>query len=305
MWIIFQEGKMMNKIKKLWLKIIGKYKPWSIGVFRVDKESLFELNSLIPKQPTIDAKDIKDCKASFVADPFLVKEAGKIYCFFEIKDEDKNKGVIGVSSSNDGVNFIYEKIVLEEPFHLSYPSIYKVDGVYYMIPESGANRDIRLYEATNFPHEWRLKKVLLQGENYADSTMVYHDDMWYMFVSRNTNDTLEIFYSKTLDGDYIAHAQNPIYIDNKKYARNGGSIIQKDTKLYRLAQDCQNRYGEKLYLIKVINLSPNEFNEEIIKEILSPKLGIGWNTKKMHHLSFIDIDDSYLVAVDGEGYNKR
>jgi hypothetical protein len=305
MWIIFQKGKIVNRIKKMWLKIIAKRKLWSIAVLRVDKESLFELDSLIPKKPTINAKDINDCEASFVADPFLVKEAGKIYCFFEIKDKDKDKGIIGVSSSNDGVNFIYEKIVLEEPFHLSYPSVYKIDGAYYMIPESGANSDVRLYEATNFPYEWRLKKVLLHGENYADATMVYRDDMWYMFVSKNTNDTLKIFYSKTFDGDYIAHAKNQIYIDNKKYARNGGGIIQKDGKLYRFAQDCQNRYGEKLYLIEIINLSPNEFKEEIIKEILSPKLGIGWNTKKMHHLSCVDIDDCYLVAIDGEGYRKR
>lgn len=293
---------MINQIKKIILKVIAKKRAWSIGIFSISKTSLFEIESFIPNEPTITALDITDCKASFVADPFLIKENGIIYCFFEIKDKIKNKGVIGVSSSQDGINFDYQKIVLEEQFHLSYPSIYAINGEHYMIPESGENNDVRLYKANDFTYDWKLEKILLQGKAYADATITFYENRWYMFVSENTHDKLEVFYSDTIDGTYQPHSQNPIYTNNLQYARCGGTIIKYQNNIYRFGQDCHKRYGEKLYLLKIETLTPSNFKEKRLKLMTNVQMRLIWNARKMHHASYLELENFYLVAMDGEGF---
>ena len=62
------------------------------------------------------------------ADPFFVNG----YVFAEIMKE--GKGIIAVAESwEKTLDFIP---VLEEKFHLSYPNVFRHDGVWYMIPEA-------------------------------------------------------------------------------------------------------------------------------------------------------------------------
>ncbi|HHH19371.1 MAG TPA: hypothetical protein ENK86_02495 [Campylobacterales bacterium] len=292
----------MDIIKKIALKLIGKKTPWSIGIVSIAKAEALALDAVVPMQPAITASQVTDCHASFVADPFLIKKDETIYCFFEIKDKTKNKGVISVSYSEDGIHFTYKGIVLEEPFHLSYPSIYMVDGEYYMIPESSENGEVRLYKAKKFPYEWAYQKTLLSGKDWVDATVTHHEGRWYMFVSQSDNQSLYIYHSDRFDGAYQPHPLNPIYSDNRYDARPGGSILHHQNKLYRFGQDCHRRYGERLYLLEIETLSPTAYQEKRIKSILSGQSGFRWNARKMHHACYLDIGDNYLVAMDGEGY---
>lgn len=289
-------------MKKIALKLVGKKTSWSIGIVSVAKTDALSLDAVVPMEPTITSSQVTDCNASFVADPFLIKKDETIYCFFEIKDKIKNKGVIGVSHSEDGVNFIYDCIILEEPFHLSYPSIYLVEGEYYMIPESSENGEVRLYKAKNFPYEWRYQKSLLIGKDWVDTTVTHYDGRWYMFVSQTHNQSLYIYYSEQFDGEYQSHPLNPIYSHNTYHARPGGLILHHQNKLYRFGQDCHRRYGERLYLLEITTLSPMEYKEKQIKPILSAQSYFRWNARKMHHACYLDMGDNYLVAMDGEGY---
>ena len=66
------------------------------------------------------------------ADPFVFSFENKTVLFFELFIEEINKGVIGVSEY-DGSGFSQPKIVIEEPYHLSFPCVFEMNDILYML----------------------------------------------------------------------------------------------------------------------------------------------------------------------------
>jgi len=67
-----------------------------------------------------------------------------------------NQGNIGYATSDNGLDWTYQQIVLDEPYHLSYPYVFEWQGDYYMVPESYQVNSILLYRAVNFPTDWEF-----------------------------------------------------------------------------------------------------------------------------------------------------
>jgi hypothetical protein len=88
--------------------------------------------------------------------------------FFEVLKRANSQGGIGYAESEDGKKWEYKKIIIDEPFHLSYPYMFKWEGSYCRIPESQEDLSIRLYRATSFPGEWQFVKSIINGEYCVD-----------------------------------------------------------------------------------------------------------------------------------------
>lgn len=108
---------------------------------------------LIPgaANPVLTAADVTDFTADYVADSFMFHEGNTWYMFFEAGHYSPEKTEIGLATSSDGFSWSYQRIVLSEPFDLAYPYVFKWEGTYYLIPETYAMNQVRLYKATNFP----------------------------------------------------------------------------------------------------------------------------------------------------------
>ena len=60
-----------------------------------------------------------------------------------------DKGSIGVSVHDERHDaWHFRSIVLDEPFHLSYPYVFDHESETYMIPEAKGSNSVRLYRAT-------------------------------------------------------------------------------------------------------------------------------------------------------------
>ena len=173
-----------------------------------------------------------------------------------------------------------------------------------MIPESGENKSIDIYKATEFPYKWEKYKTILEGNDFADPTLINYLGIWYLFVSNSSHNILNIYYSDTFDGTYKAHKKNPIYDNNLAISRPAGSLFEYNNNLYRTAQSCEDGYGKKLHFLKINFLTPNDFSEEIIKTII-PNGCISWYSTHIHHFSFIENNNNYLCAFDGKGFMYR
>ena len=275
---------------------------WSIGIY--EGPSPLELSPISSTpSPVLTAKDILDIPARFVADPFLLRVENSWYLFFEILNDSTNQGDIGYATSDNGLDWTYQQIVLDESYHLSYPYVFEWQGDYYMVPETYKKNSIRLYRAMNFPTEWKVVTTLVEGLPYVDASPFYYNDIWWMFSATTSNDTLHLYYADELTGPWVEHLSSPVVMGNRNIARPGGRVIQFNGRLLRITQDGFPTYGNQVRAFEITTLSKSDYAEsEVPESPLQSATGSGWNADGMHHIDSLRLPSGvWLAAVDGIG----
>lgn len=237
-------------------------------------------------------------KDKFWADPHAAQVNGVYYIFIEEFLRTKNKGHISVIEVDELGRWKPPVTVLEKSYHLSYPFIFKWNDRFYMVPESRENKTIDLYECIDFPHKWVFKKCLMRDVSAVDTTLIYHSNKWWLFTAIAENEAaapnveLFLFYTDNLlDGEWRAHAQNPIVSDVKR-ARPAGSLFMEDGKLFRPSQDCSKAYGYGFDLNEVEVLSECEYRE---KRIISCRPD--WDKKILATHTYANFGDLTVIDV--------
>jgi hypothetical protein len=219
-------------------------------------------------------KKIIPPKDRFWADPHVVFKDNKYYIFFEELLYSTNKGYISVLTMDQDGNYGPPEVVLERPYHLSYPFVFEYDDEMYMIPESIANNTIELYHCVEFPTKWEFKMNLMTGVKAVDATLVEHDEKWWMFVGMVDNegasasDELFLFSADNpLTTDWQPHPANPIVSDCKS-ARPAGRLFTTDGRLYRPSQDCSTLYGHGFNLSEIAVMDADNYSETLVSKAL-------------------------------------
>lgn len=206
---------------------------------------------------------------SLLADPFLFVKGDELFLFYEHQDKwIGGKGRLCMRKTRDLKVWSDEVDVLVEPFHLSFPWVFEEGGKVYMLPETGGDRSIRLYEAEDESlTRWRLVKKLMEDElPWGDSCIYKKEGTYYLFTSHDVHSKQgqHLFTSSSLMGPYKEHPMSPIY-EGRDGGRNAGSIIEHEGNLYRPVQICVNSYGEQTSIMKIEKLTPNEYKESLFK----------------------------------------
>ncbi len=282
------------------LKSVKQSDIWSIGIYEgTDPFKVADIKGV--SNPILTSKEVTDVNARFVADPFLIRHDKKLYLFFEVLNDEKNRGEIGYAESTDGREWKYKKIILRESFHLSYPYVFKHQNQYYLIPESYQDLSVRLYQAKSFPEQWEYMGNILKGDHFVDPSIFFYNGKWWLFAATTSNDVLNLFYSEELLGEWKAHPMNPIVKNNKHIARPGGRVTLINNELYRFAQDDFPYYGIQIFVFKIIELTETTYKEKIVDNhpIVSKTGNGGWNGKGMHHIDLMEFENKWIAAVDG------
>lgn len=273
---------------------------WSIGIAQ-GSSPLALSERVTPANPILTWRAFQQPDSAFVADPFLVSASGRWHLFFELFNTKNSRGEIGLATSLDLHTWTFQKVVLAEPFHLSYPFVLQEGETHFMIPESRAAGGIRLYRATKFPTEWVFERTLIEGA-YSDASPVFFNGKWWLFAARAPYD-LFIFYADSIRGPWKEHAKNPIYVADPSKARPGGRPVVVDGALVRFAQDNRDGYGRKVRALIVEELSATEFSERVAEPdpLFGPK-GAHWSRNGMHHVAPTRAPDgAWIAAIDGNG----
>ncbi|MFC6974691.1 hypothetical protein ACFQL1_08345 [Halomicroarcula sp. GCM10025709] len=236
---------------------------WSIGV----TDSPIEAVVADPAGTDFEWFPLPDSRR-FVADPFPVRIDGEPYLLFEEFPFDTAKGVISALSLDDDLSFDNTEVVLEQPFHLSYPYAFVHDGSTYVTPEMAEGNEIRLYELHG-PTEWDHVETLVPDVMGIDPTVVRHDGRWWLFFTLlddlpETN--LHVYHAPTLRGEWVPHANNPVKTDVRS-VRPAGTPWTEDGTLYRPGQYCAGGYGKRVVVNRVDRLTPTAFEETVVGEL--------------------------------------
>jgi hypothetical protein len=275
---------------------------YSIGILK--GPSPLALAATGESNPVLTRDDVPDVLAVYVADPFMVRADGTWHMFFEILTwrPGAKKGEIALATSRDGERWEYRGIVLSEPFHLSYPNVFRCGSDHYMVPESASAGAVRLYRADPFPSRWSFVGDLIRGPGHVDSTVFEHDGSWWMFTETDTRrGTLRLFRSNEITGPWVEHPQSPVVASDLRVARPAGRVVTADGRLLRFAQDCRTAYGSSVSAIEIAELSPKHYRErDAGSGPLLAASGRGWNAEGMHQIDAHQLEDgSWIACVDG------
>lgn len=244
---------------------------FSIRIFEQSPESSpFSMKGGVTLLQIDSNKSLFNPSATVIlADPFLFVRNGMLYLFYERLEKWFGTGRLCMRSTFDLLNWSDEVDVLSEPFHLSFPFVFEDNGKVYMLPETGGDKSIRLYEAEDETlSKWRLvKKLMENNEPWYDSVLYKKDGLYYLFTGLDDNVFQEehLFVSENLTGPYEEHPASPIY-NGRDGGRNAGSIIESPEGLFRPVQICINGYGEQTSVMKIETLSPTEYKEILYKK---------------------------------------
>jgi hypothetical protein len=274
---------------------------WSIGIYTGDTFTDLHGPPGI-NNPVLTCESVSDVPATFVADPFMVRHAGNWHMFFEVMNRQTGKGEIGLATSVDGFAWSYQRIVLAEPFHLSYPYVFEFNNEHYMVPETLGAGAVCLYQADSFPTSWRIVGRLFDG-SYSDPSLFQYHERWWAFVCATPyqHDTLRLYSAAELLGPWQEHMLSPIVQGNRHNARPGGRVLVMAERVVRFAQDCVPSYGSQLRAFEISQLTPDSYLEsELPQSPILTASGIGWNAQGMHHIDPQRLPDGrWLACVDG------
>lgn len=248
------------------------------------------------RRPVSVSTVLRPPSSAFWADPFFLRRGARTWVVFEELPFDTNRGhIAAMEIDGSGHAIARPQVVLKEPWHLSYPFLWNEEGRDYMIPESGANRDLALYEFVGEGRQWRRRATLISGWRLADATVARHDGRLWMFATCGDDgafmdDTLHVYWANRIEGPWHPHALNPVKVDASS-SRPAGSMWVSDGFLHRVVQDCSSTYGGRVRCMRIVRLTPDEFEEEPVSGWSPPEFESSepWHTfNSIGNLTVID-----------------
>ncbi|UPM44803.1 glucosamine inositolphosphorylceramide transferase family protein [Halocatena salina] len=253
--------------------------------------------------PVLRGSDVTDYGAvDYVADPFLFVEDGTWHMFFEILNASRDDDApIGHATSQNGLDWTYDQVVMANRYHQSFPLTWKHRGSYYMTISYG--KRVELYKSRQFPTSWRyIGNAIDVGYYCHDPTFIRYDGRWWLFTDRGSRNVM-VYHSTDLEREgWTPHEQNPVVTDRLQAGRQGGRPIVVDGQLFLYFQDCVENYGDAIRCYEVTELSPSTYaDQEVAGSPVLHEFGTGWANNGMHTFDpwWRGPEKGWRCAVDG------
>ena len=241
-------------------------------------------------------KRINVSKGFWCADPLIFRDGDNTFLFFELFDKKKDKGSIACLSIKEILSNEYF-IVMEEPFHLSFPFVFRDGENYYMIPETGSANNVGIYKAEVFPNKWIKERDILTNVLACDSILYHSSNKTYLlssFLRDNAIYASNKLFELNNDFEISCEVSESAY--SNEGIRNGGPLFEFENHFYRPGQyGVRGDYGKALYIWefdlktgKDIKISSKIETEQYVFEDDTPKQGIH-TYSSCEEYEFIDV----------------
>lgn len=207
-------------------------------------------------------------KNVWYADPILAEHDGKTFLFYEAVNHDH--GRIEVAEVLEDCTLGESTVVLEDDCHYSYPFVFHWEGNWYMIPESSASNQVRLYRCVDFPAKWEMVTVLLR-EHSVDTTVFEKDGQLFLLtylLCPGSERVKPQAYKLDLGERIQATPMEWADYDELK-CRGAGPVFRVGDKEIRPAQSSDaDRYGNSVLLYEIRDCDQSYMEE--LKGELTP-----------------------------------
>ena len=218
--------------------------------------------------------------------------------FVELKGE--KDADIALFTSPDGWDYQYKGVVLDEPFHLSFPQVFRHNDKFYMLPETSQAENVILYKATNFPYSWKKVDTLIKNRKLKDPAILLSPDL-NLIVTVDDHMQQFMFTADSLNGTWKEAENYTGRLGNE--TRPGGRFFALNGNYYLPVQDRKYGYGSAISIFQLVNENDRLELKREEKEYLDPQENIKWFNRGMHQLDIQKLDNGYYMVYDGD-YNK-
>lgn len=287
----------MNRILS---KYIDKlfFKKWIIGICHGNIEDII-------RSKTFDLDInwlLREPFDKFYGDPFPVSfQDGNVKILLEEYDYSDDYGKISTMTFDRDFKKVNHRILLDTKSHLSYPFVFKENNKTYVFPEARKSGKLACYEYDSINESIHFKQNILDLP-LLDSTILKHDNSYWIFGTLSENDTdykLSVFFSDSLLGPYTPHPSNPVK-SGLNGTRSAGSFIEIDEIIYRPTQNCEEEYGKSITINRVTELNQiNVIEEPYMTICIDEKNRYSYGMHKIHTINVID----NIIVVDGMNWN--
>lgn len=236
---------MKKPFFEVWKKLF--YSPYffTIAIRKKQKRNLLEDTSfradfVMPASPD-----------KWYADPILAEYHGKTYLFYEAVVRDH--GHIEAAEILEDGTLGKSAVILKDDCHYSYPFVFLWKDNWYMIPESSASNQVRLYRCVDFPAKWELMDILLH-QKAVDTTVFEKNGQLFLLtylLCPGSERVKPQAYKLVLDGTTaLTPIEWPDYDELK--CRGAGPVFRAGDKVIRPAQSSEDeRYGNSVVLYEI------------------------------------------------------
>lgn len=253
---------MKNPFFEIWKKLF--YSPYffTIAIRKKQGRSLLEDASFRAEYVMPAAPE------TWYADPILAEHNGKTFLFYEAVNNDH--GRIEVAEVLADCSLGKPNVILEDDCHYSYPFVFRWKGNWYMIPESSASSQVRLYRCVDFPTRWEMVTVLLQQQS-VDTTVFEKDGQLFLLtylLCPGSERVIPQAYQLALGESIQITPMEWADYDELK-CRGAGPVFRTGDKEIRPAQSSDaDRYGNSVLMYEIRNCDQS-YQEELKGELTS------------------------------------
>lgn len=222
-------------------------------------------------------------KGRWFADPFLLDVTAEYYIVLA-EDYEFSKGYACISRliiDRKTMEITDAKKILDDGSHMSFPVILRKEDGIYVHPENSASGQLKLYKYDQ-ENERLVFDSVMSDNSLTDAVTLCQDGESSMFATRlghNPNGNIIDILEKK-NGKYVIVGQSE---QNGDIARMAGDFFTFNGKLYRPAQDCNERYGGAL-ILQEVEFDGKNLKTTNIRRLTSthPQLKLGLHTFNMY-----------------------
>ncbi|MBQ7631500.1 MAG: hypothetical protein IJS82_01905 [Paludibacteraceae bacterium] len=229
------------------------------------------------------------------ADPFILDVTDEyIYVLVEAMPATNHKGVIAkLTIQHDTMTIVKMDVILEEPWHLSFPDIQRRGDKIYILPEAAYSKQLHVYELPN-TNDGKLKKVKTICDDIIwDSTITDYFGESLLFTAHQNDFYLDI-YRWDKESEMFTLSES-IHSD-KQNMRMAGALFKVGERIYCPSQiSTPYNYGIGVELKEISHID-GEWKLTSIRRINPPK---GLLTNGLHTFNTY----KGLTIVDSHSYH--
>ncbi len=244
---------------------------WNIGVLYQPIEALLaakpNLNARWLPSPSLGQS--RACPYGYMVD-------GQLNVIYEKRDElNRTTEISRLRPKRDNVLKRSRTLVPAEQRHSGSCTLTRAEGIFVVLCDH-REHCVELHRVTD-SNEGTERMCSLIQEELLSPTLFEHEGRWWLMGSQmpSENATLHAFFADRMQGPYERHVLSPLKVDVRS-ARPAGAPFVHNGQLYRPAQDHGVEQGVRIALMRVLELSPQRFREELVKTI-DPLRGSAWS----------------------------